>query len=350
MNTDKNHINVALIGFERITNTLVQGVVQHAKNGNSLPSRFPDIGGYTAKSIRFSSVFSLTGELDTDVGQKLSTISVRRKDINPGLIGESVLSSYLESIGGNPNTDTSEMLMGGQNPILRNVPYHQTEDEDSVQIEYNEEGMQSILTGDDGNDTNPYRKTDFALISLPDNAEYKSHVRISKIINLLEELDIPHYVLYPTSGVKLGQTVNYDVSGQVSNGFLTKLVGGAIAEQGMKVSHMSHRTVDLGDRTRVEGYAEVEGFGGVSSQISFAMNFNEDAAKASYVLDILRFMVVAKELKLTGQLCGVETLYTNQNTMPRGMSAEEECEAIASRNLMGLGQFYTADGEYFVHK
>lgn len=357
-NDKSSTFNVALIGINSVTSAFVQSLFYHQSKKEKAPGR-GSIGGYDAKSFRFSSAFTITPELYNQVGRKLSTFIYDEAICEKKIVDPVALSSIIEYQGGNPDSDSEYMGMGGQNPTLRMLPKEAKEEDDEGEDQLNVDALRTILSGytKEGEEFNEYLKADFVLISLPAGDDIYPHFDIDQIIELLEEMELPFFIVEPTSESipylvesETLPVLNNRVLGQFSYSTVTRMLMEKFTSENVNIRHFFHSSKNLDSGTkRVEGYADIESYGGDSVEISFSMKFDYNLSMASSIFDIVRFLMVAKELKLAGPIKGLNVLYGSDTSIPKAQ-AEEECQAIADRNLMGLGQYYTPSGNYFIHK
>lgn len=366
--TDKTNMNVALIGLNMTTVAFAKSVIYHSAHSRA-KTRFPNIGGLEAKDIWFSSCVSIDSWAYDVVGEKLSTALYRGPDHwkTPDIIGQPAFESKIEMTGGNPNSaltkddDIFGLMMGGQNPIVRKLS---TKIEDDEYV-LNEDNFRRLIQGkcheDDEEFINEALKADFVLISLPDEGSTMvDGFDLVQITKILSDLGVPYYILagtrdfddYDAPVLHHGNLpyVGLMLRGAINDGFVTGLIGREFANQNMTVEHTSHHSQRLdGNRHNVSGFAEVTTFGGQSASVSFNFTYEASTALAADLFDVVRFIHVANQNNIQGCLEGVQRVYgmTTEPTTERDL---QECEALATGNLMALGEFYRSENGKFIHK
>ncbi len=374
----KNEIRVAIVGVGNCAKSLVEGVALYTHENRTDGLAFADIGGYTAKNIRFV----LAYDVDTrKVGRPLAEAIYAKPNCAIDLLPKEKADWLAGSIEGECEVKRGALYDGVAAHML-NMP-----EDESFRVTHDPEPNLEELVKD-----LLENKVDVLLNYLPVGSEEATRFYVQACLKAKVPFVncIPVFIVsdpYWEAKLKKGgiPAIGDDMRSQLGASVLSQALQELFFNRGMSVQFHSQTNhggntdfLNMMDQSRLASkkiskenvirsqndlrgiavpkngiYAgpssyiayhgdnkvahfrmEATGFGGAPITFDARLSVQDSPNSAGVVIDAIRYLQVAREMGLVGSLRGPSA--STQKTPPTQMmiqDAHAECEALAKREL-----------------
>lgn len=371
----QNKIRVAIVGVGNCAKSLIEGTALYAITGNSHGLAFPDIGGYTAKSIEFVLAY------DIDPRKVDHPLTKAAKAAPNCAIDLGVSDDAIDAIGGKVIVKRGA-LFDGVAPHMLLEPEDESFRISSHVDPTKEQIINDLVT----------HKVDVLVNYLPVGSEEATKFYLQACIDAKVPFVncIPVFIVsdpyWEKKLIKAGiPAIGDDMRSQLGASVVSQALQELMFNRGMNVKFHAQTNhggntdfLNMVDKSRLNSkkiskenvirsqndirgipvpkngiYAgpsdyiahygdnkiahfriEAEGFGGAQITFDARLSVQDSPNSAGVVIDAIRYVQVARELGLTGSLRGpsAATQKTPINQMMI-QDAYEECKALAERRI-----------------